>query len=144
MLAASKLGSNVTPNHLQAAPVMTSTSIAPNEFKKNLTASVFKTYPTQLLQQYATGQQAGRHPFIVVVQNRKFSARIDSNGLTSVEPQHQPSKLKPAKCTPGKTPKSPPNDINIKAQDDQQPSGNEQATGCQDNDSQPGIRCEAG
>jgi hypothetical protein len=38
MLAASKLGSNVPPYHLQTAPILALTGIPPDEFKKKLTA----------------------------------------------------------------------------------------------------------
>jgi hypothetical protein len=144
MLAASKLGSNVPPDHLQTAPVLTLTRIAPDEFKINLTASVLNTDPAKLSEQYATGQQAGLHPLIVIIQNREVSARIDPNRTTSVETELQPTQFKPSECTPGQTPQSPPYGINIKGQQENDPSGDEQATRGQNNDLQPGVRCVAG
>jgi hypothetical protein len=107
MLAASKLGSNVPPNYLQTAPVLTLTGIAPDELKKYLAAFVLKAHPAQFSEQYATRHQAGWHPIVIILQYRKISVGIDSNCGTSVESLFQTTQLEPPERSPAKTSQYP-------------------------------------
>jgi len=116
MLAASKLGSNVPPYHLQTPPVMVLTGITADEFKKNTAAAVLKTYPAQFTQQHTARQQPGWHPFIVVAEDRKFSARIDSNCLACVETLREASQFKPSDSDPDKTACGPQHDVDSENQ----------------------------
>jgi hypothetical protein len=129
MLAASGLGSNVPPYHLQTAPVLALTGITPDEFKKNLTALVSKTNPAQFSGQYAARQQRGRHPFLVVVLVRDFAVRMDSNCLACVEPLLQTPQFKPPENDPDKTSHRPQRDANVEHQYEGQSGSNKQATG---------------
>ena len=94
MLAASRLGSNVPPYHLQTAPVLALTGIPADEFKKYSTALVLQAYPGQSSQQNTTRQQPGRHPVFFAVKDHGFAARIDPYGFTCIETLLKPSQLK--------------------------------------------------
>jgi hypothetical protein len=67
MLAASKLGSNVPPNNLQPAPVMTLTGVTSDEFKKNLAVGASNPQPTKPPQQQTACLQGRRLPFLMVI-----------------------------------------------------------------------------
>ena len=96
MLAASKLASNVPPNHLQTAPVLTLTGITPEEFQNNLTALALQAEPAQLSQQYTTGLQRTGHPFLIAIEDRDFAVRVDSNSLAGFESPLQLLQLEPS------------------------------------------------
>jgi hypothetical protein len=129
MLAASRLGSNVPPYHLQTTPVLALTSITADEFKKYLTALVLQAYPGQSSQQHTARQQPGRHPVFFAVKDHDIAARIDPNGLACIETLLKPSQLPSSDEDPDKTPRGPKHDVTGEHHSDRQPGRTEQAAG---------------
>ena len=129
MLAASTLGSNVPPYHLQTAPVLALTGITADEFKKYPTALVLQAYPGQSSQQHTARQQPGRHPVFFAVKDHDIAARIDPNGLACIETLLKPPQLPPSDEDPDKTPRGPKHNVNGKNQYEHQPGRDEQAPG---------------
>jgi len=129
MLAASTLGSNVPPYHLQTAPILALTGITADEFKNYPTALVLQAYPGQSSQQHTARQQPGRHPVFFAVKDHDIAARIDPNGLACIETLLKPSQLPSSDEDPDKTPRGPKHDVNGENQYEHQTGRNEQATG---------------
>jgi len=70
MLAASWECSNVPPDHLQAAPFLALTGIAPHEFNKIVTIGGPQAQPGVVPQYNAAGLQGNRQPFLIVIKDR--------------------------------------------------------------------------
>jgi len=128
MLAASKLGSNVPPNNLQAAPVMALTGITPNQLKKILAIGALKSQPAQISQQHTARLQCRRHPFLIAIKDLCGSAGVDSNARTGVESSLQIGELKVSGRDPDETSCSPKYGIEIKHQNKDQTRRDEQSS----------------
>jgi len=134
MLAASTLGSNVPPDNLQAAPLRALTGIAPDEFKKSLTAGTLQPQPTQISEQHTARLQRRRNPFLFTIKDSNRSAAIDSNTVTVTISPLQIVKLKSPSCDPDKTPCRPNRGTEVKRQNKDQTSSDKQSSRRQDDD----------
>ena len=127
------------PDNLQAAPVRALTSIAPDEFKKILTAGTLKSQPAQISEQHTARLQRRRNPFLFAInlfaiKDSNGSAEVDSNKVTVTVSPLQIGKLKTSSSDPDKTPHGPNRGIEVKRQNKDQASSDKQSSRRQDDD----------
>ena len=89
MLAASKSGSNVSPDNLEPTPLPGLPAGAPHKLRKRPPGSCPQAYPAPATQQHAVGLESPVRPFAVRTQhcNRAIGADTEREALRPTLPQ---------------------------------------------------------
>lgn len=100
MLAASKTGSNVPPDYLQATPVRILSAVAANRLRKSSTAGRTQHYPANPPQQQTAGQKPRRLPRALSAQQPQVTAGGKAQPTAARVTATQPGKFAVTEAQP--------------------------------------------
>lgn len=103
MLAASPRCSNVLPDDLQAAPVVTFARITAQRLQDGLVIDRLQSQPAKRSENQTAGQQARRRPIAVTIRYLDLTRGVDANLSAATKAAFQARYLKVSRAGPNDT-----------------------------------------